>query len=138
MKLDHITVKKFLRCFRTNGCMKWRNRFRKESFVVLTEHFEQQTDCNRYRRKIYQSSRSPSWRNQSLPFLSNKWKSCHGATNSRPPNFWTALEKYFWFQWNCKQTMGWSEEKQSKLWDLFPNFLWNYIYNFENIFTTWS
>ena len=25
--LDRITVKKILKCFRTNGCRKWRNRF---------------------------------------------------------------------------------------------------------------
>ena len=104
MKLDRITVIKFLRCCRTNGCMKWRNRFKKERFVVLAEYFEQQTDCSRYRRKICQSMRSPPWRNQALPFLSNKWKTCHRATNSWPHNFRTALEKYFWFQWNCKET----------------------------------
>ena len=37
----------------------------KEKFVVLTEHFEEQTDCSRYRRKINQSRKSPSPRNQS-------------------------------------------------------------------------
>ena len=35
--------------------------------------------------------------------LANKWKPCHGPRNSRPHNLRTALEKYFWFQWNCKQ-----------------------------------
>ena len=30
--------------FRTNGSRKWRNRFKKEKFVVLAEYFEQQTD----------------------------------------------------------------------------------------------
>ena len=34
---------------------------------------------------------------------SNKWKPCHGAINSQPRNLRTALEKYFRFQWNCKQ-----------------------------------
>ena len=34
---------------------------------------------------------------------SNKWKPCHGAINSRPRNLRTAPEKYFRFQWNCKQ-----------------------------------
>ena len=34
---------------------------------------------------------------------SNKWKPCHGAINSRSRNLRTALEKYFWFKWNCKQ-----------------------------------
>ena len=31
--------------------------------------------------------------------LSNKWKRCHGAINSRPRTLRTALEKYFQFQW---------------------------------------
>ena len=41
----------------------------------------------------------------SLIYLSssNKWKPCHGAINSRPCNLRTALEKYFRFQWNCRQ-----------------------------------
>ena len=30
--------------------------------------------------------------------LSNKWKKCHGAINSRPRNLRAALEKYFRFQ----------------------------------------
>ena len=30
--------------------------------------------------------------------LSNKWKPCHGAINSRPRYLRTALEKYFRFQ----------------------------------------
>ena len=34
---------------------------------------------------------------------SNKWKPCHGIINSWPRNLRTALEKYFRFQWNCKQ-----------------------------------
>ena len=34
---------------------------------------------------------------------SNKWKPCHGAINSRSRNLRAALEKYFRFQWNCKQ-----------------------------------
>ena len=38
--------------------------------------------------------------------LSNKWKPCHGAINSRSRNPRAALEKYFRFQENCKQTMG--------------------------------
>ena len=138
MKLDRTAVTEFLRCFRTNACMKWRTRFTKERFVVLAEYFEQQTDCSRYKRQICQSRRSPSWRNQSLPFLSNKWKLCHSATDSWSRNLRTALEKYFQFQWNCKQTTGWSEEQHNKLWDLFSNFLWSYTYNFENIFTAWS
>ena len=41
--------------------------------IVLAEYFEQQTDCSRYRRKISQSRRSPSWRNQLyLPFLTKQ------------------------------------------------------------------
>ena len=70
--------------------------------------------------------------------ISTKWKPCHGAINSRPRNLRAALEKYFPFQRNCKQTAGWSEEQDSKLWDLFPHFLWNYSYNSESAFTGWS
>ena len=36
-------------------------------------------------------------------YSSNKWKPCHRAINSRPDNLRIALEKYFQFQWNCKQ-----------------------------------
>ena len=35
--------------------------------------------------------------------LSNKWKPCHGAINSRPRNLRTTLEKYCRFQGNCIQ-----------------------------------
>ena len=100
--------------------------------IVLAEYFEQQTDCSRYRRKISQSRKS------FYLSISNRWKPCHRAINSWPGNLKTKLEKYFWFQWNCKQTPGWSKDQHCKLWDLFPNFLWNYTYNFENIFTAWS
>ena len=34
---------------------------------------------------------------------SNKWKPYHEAINSWPRNLRKALEKYFRFQWNCKQ-----------------------------------
>ena len=63
-------------------------------------------------RKIA-ADRKEKWANQgeflhggiSPIYLSslNKWKPCHGAISSRPRNLRTALEKYFWFQWNCKQ-----------------------------------
>ena len=131
------SVTKILRYFRINGCRKWRNRFQKKKFVVLAKYFEQQTDCSRCKRNISQSRRSPLWRNH-LYFLSNKWKPCHWAKNSWPHNLRTALEKYIRFQWNL-QTTGWrSKEQYNKLWDLFPNFFWNYTYNFENTLTVWS
>ena len=138
MKLDCITVTKILRCFRTNRCMKWRNIFKKEKFVVLAEYFKQQTDCSRYRKITNQGKVLRGGISRIDISISSKWKPCHGAINSWPRNLRTALEKYFRFQWNCKQTTGWSEEPHSKLWDLFHNYLWNYTYNFENIFTTWS
>ena len=34
---------------------------------------------------------------------SNKWKPCLGTIKSRPRNLREAMEKYFQFQWNCKQ-----------------------------------
>ena len=139
MKLDRsITVTKILRYFRTNECRKWRNRFKKEKFVILAEYFEQQTDCSRYRKLANQGEVLCRGIIRIYLSISNKCKPYHGAINSWSHNLRTALEKYFQFQWNCKQTTGWSEEKYSKLWDLFFNFLWNYTYNFENILTTWS
>ena len=49
--LDHITVTKILKFSLTNRCRKWRNRFKREKFVVLAEYSEQQTDCSIYKRK---------------------------------------------------------------------------------------
>ena len=70
-------------------------KFKIEKFVVLAEYFEQHTDCNRYRRKISKSRRSPSWRGISSIYISilNKWKPYHGAINSRPGNFKNGTEK---------------------------------------------
>ena len=65
--LDRITVIKILRCLGANGCKKRRNKFK---IVVLAQYFEQRTNWSRKRRKISQSRRSSSWRNQLyLPFL---------------------------------------------------------------------
>ena len=50
--LDCITVTKSLKCFRTSGFRKWRNRLKTEKFVVLAEYFEQQTDCSLYWREL--------------------------------------------------------------------------------------
>ena len=77
---------------------KRRKTFNMENFVVLAEYFEQQTDCNRYRRNTSQSRRSPSWRGISRIYisLSNKWKPCHGAINSRPRNFKNGTENVLW------------------------------------------
>ena len=61
----------------------------------MAEYFEQQTDCNIYRRKISKSRRSPLWRGISricIP-LSNKWKPCPEAINSRPRDFKNGNEK---------------------------------------------
>ena len=53
---------------------------------------------------------------------SNKWKPCHGAINSRPCNLRKALEKYFRFQWNCKQLRieTWNSMENSEIY--FPIF----------------
>ena len=79
---SEIALTKVLKCFR-------RKTFKIENCVVLAEYFEQQKDCNRCKRKISKSSRSPLWRGISRIYisLSNKWKPCHGAINSRPRNF---------------------------------------------------
>ena len=73
--------------------------FRIKKFVVLAEYFEQQTNVNRYRRKMSQSRRTPSWRNQSyLPFLVKQMETMPRPINNRPRNLRTALGKYFRFQ----------------------------------------
>ena len=96
--LDRITGTKILKCFRTKT-------FKIEKLVILAEYFEHQTDCNRYRRKISKSRRSPSWRGISRVYisLSNKWKPKHGAINGRHVILRTALKRYFRFPRNCKQ-----------------------------------
>ena len=93
--LERITVTKILKCFQTNWCRKRRKKFKMEKFFVLAEYFEQQTDCNRYKRKINSSRRSPLWREISRIYisLSNKLKPCHGAINSRSRNFKNGTEK---------------------------------------------
>ena len=137
--LDRITVTKILKCFQTNWCRKQRKTFKIEKFVVLAEYFEQQTDCNRYRRKISKSRRSPSWKGigRIYIYLSNKCKPCHGAINSRSRNFKNGTEKVLSISLNLSTTTGWGEKQYAKLWDLFSNFLWNYTFKFENIFTGW-
>ena len=55
-------------------------------------------------------------------FSSNKWKPCHGTINSRPRNLRTALEKYFRFQWNCKQLRIEARNSMEKTEIYFPNF----------------
>ena len=53
----------------TKGCRKWRNRFKRGKFVVLSEYLEQQANYHRYKRKIRKSRRGPWWRmNQSYLF----------------------------------------------------------------------
>ena len=75
--------------------MKRKKTFKIEKFVVLAEYFEQQTDCSRYRKKISKLRKSPSCRGIGRIYisLSNKWKTCHGAINSRPRNFKNGAEK---------------------------------------------
>ena len=65
---------------------------------------------------------------------SNKWKPCHGAINSRPRNLRTALEKYFRFQWNCKQL--WIEARNSMAnSDIYFPFLSETIHTILKIFS---
>ena len=52
----------------TNGYRKWRNRFKREKIVALTEYLEQQTCYGRYKRKIWKSRKGSSWR-INLPYL---------------------------------------------------------------------
>ena len=73
LKIRFYYSNKNCEMFTTSWCQKSRNRFKNKKFVALAEYFEQQANCGRYRRKMNQSRRSPSWRNQSyLPFLSKQ------------------------------------------------------------------
>ena len=92
--LDRITVTKILKFFQTNCCRKRGKTFKIQKFVVLAEYFEQQTDRNRYRRKISKSRIIPSWRGISHIYIS----STVGHVILR-----TALKRYFRFPWNCEQ-----------------------------------
>ena len=114
--LDCITVTKILKCFRTNWCRKRRKTFNTEIFVVLAEYFEQQTDSNRYRKRISKWRRSTWWKGISRIYisLSKKWKPCHGAINSRPRNFKNGTEKVLSITLKLETTTGWSEEQYAK------------------------
>ena len=115
--LGRITVTKILKCFRTNGCRKWRNIFN------IEKYFEQQTDCSKYRKKSgNQGEVLRGGNNRIYLSLSNKRKPCHGAINSRPRNLRTALEKYFRFHWNCKQLRVEARNSRSNCEIYFPIF----------------
>ena len=78
--------------FRIKNLLSWQNILSNRQIAVdIEEKWANQGEVlHRGISPIYLSS-------------SKKWKPCHGAINSRPPNLRTALEKYFRFQWNCKQ-----------------------------------
>ena len=77
--------------FRIKNLLSWQNILSNRQIAAdIEEKWPNQEVIHRGIRPIYLSS-------------SNKWKPCHGAINSRPRNLRTALEKYFRFQWNCKQ-----------------------------------
>ena len=104
---SYYSITKILKCFRANWCRRRRKTFKIEKFVVL-EFFEQQTDCNRYRRKTNKSRTSLSWRNQS--YQTNNGD--HYQTNGNHAIELStighvilriALGRYFRFHWNCKQ-----------------------------------
>ena len=117
---------------KTNECRRWKNIFKREKLVVFVEYLEQQTDYRRYKRKIRKSRQGI---NHIYLSLSSKWKPSHGTFNSRPHYVRTAQEKYFRFHLNFKQIQV---EAKNSLSNLFLTFLWNYIFNIENIFTAWS
>ena len=65
-------------------------------------------------------------------FLSNKWKSCHGAINGKPRKLRTALEKSF--HWNCKQLRVEARNSMSNCEICFPLLklyikFWKYFYS---------
>ena len=97
VKLDCITIAEILRCFRTSGCRKSRNRFKNKKFLVLSKYFEQQTNCYRCRRKMSQSRRSPSWKNQAyLPFLSKQMETMPNQSVRFIPQFSLEIYIQFW------------------------------------------
>ena len=104
MKLGCITVTKLLRWFRTSGCRKWMNRFKNKKFVFWAEYFEQHKIAADIEEKSTNEGEVIRGGISRIYLsLSNKLKPCHRPINSRPSNLRTALEKYIWFQWNCKQ-----------------------------------
>ena len=95
--LNHITVLKILKCFMTNGCRKWRNRFKIEQFVALAEYLEQLPDCNRYKKIANREKTLCGGISRIYLSFSNIWKPCHGAINIRLRNLRTALKNTFDF-----------------------------------------
>ena len=109
-----MKIAKILRCFRTSRMhagneeidfriktvLSWKNILSNRQIAAgIEEKWANQGELVRARiSPIYLSS-------------SNKWKPCHGAINSRPSDLRTTLEKYFRFQWNCKQL--WTEARNS-------------------------
>ena len=138
--LDHITVTEILK-FRTNWCRKWRKTFKIEKFVVLAEYFEQQTDCNRYRRK--EANQGENIRGEesvifTFPYQTNGNNamelSAAGHVILR-----TALKRYSQFPWNCKQLRFEARNSMLNCEIYFPIFSETiYTYKSENIFTAQS
>ena len=67
--------------------------------------------------------------NYSPPSKQNPYRR---AISHRSWNLRMLPKSYLRFHWDCKQPLGWTEEQYVKMWNLFPTFLWNYTYNFEN------
>ena len=78
--------------FRIKNLLSWQNILSNRQIAAYIEEkwADQEEVLRRGISPIYLSS-------------SNKRKPCHGAINSRSRYLRTSLEKYFRFQWNCKQ-----------------------------------
>ena len=121
--MDHITVKKIGKYFRTNGCRKWRNRFKIEKFVVLADILNsRQTTAGTAEKLANQGKVIRGGISRIYLSLSNEWKPCHQAINSRSRNLRMALEKYFRFHWNCKQLRVETRSSMSNCETYFPIF----------------
>ena len=104
VKLDCITVKKILRCFRTSGQRNEETDLRIKNLLSCQ---------NILSNRQIAADIEGKWVNQGEVLcegisriylsLANKWKPCQGAINSWPRNLRVTLDKYFGFQWNCKQ-----------------------------------
>ena len=110
MKLDCITVTKILRCFRSNRCRKWRNRFKNKKFVVLAEYFEQQQTAADVQEKLANQGEALHGGISHICFLMKQMETM--SRNHRQSTMYrTTLKKHFQFQWNCKQL--WIEARNS-------------------------
>ena len=122
----YITVTSNKNFEKRNIWNKWRNRFKREKYVVLVEYLEEQIDYRRYKRRNRKSRRGPSWRCYqpylfTFPYGTNGNHATELSTVS-PINLRTALENPPRFHWNCKQIRVEARNSMSNCQIYFPLF----------------